>query len=75
MKRLPIILSTAALVVAVLGSTPAGHAVGSKVPLFAKQAGYATRAGNAESLNGRAQRFRMASGRVSRFSVPRARRR
>lgn len=52
MRRLPLMLSAAALVVAVLGSTPVGHAVGSAVPLFAKKAGYANRAGNAAALNG-----------------------
>ena len=52
MRRLPFMLSAAALVVAVLGSTPVGHAVGSQVPLFAKKAGYANRAGNAATLNG-----------------------
>jgi len=45
-------LSATALAVAVLGSTPAGHAVGSKIPAFAKSAGYAKQAGNASALNG-----------------------
>jgi Collagen triple helix repeat (20 copies) len=52
MKRLPIVLSTAALLMAVFGATPVGQAVGSKVPLFAKRAGFADRAGNAVTLNG-----------------------
>jgi hypothetical protein len=52
MKRLPIVLSATALVIAVFGSTPVGHAVASAVPPFAKKAGYAERAGNAAALNG-----------------------
>jgi hypothetical protein len=52
MKRLPIVFSATALVVAVFGSTPVGHAVASKVPPFAKKAAYADRAGNASALNG-----------------------
>lgn len=52
MRRLPIVLSTTALLVALFGSTPVGQAVGSNVPLFAKKAGYADRAGNAAALSG-----------------------
>ncbi|HET9242983.1 MAG TPA: hypothetical protein VFN99_06030 [Gaiella sp.] len=52
MRRLPIVLSATALVVALFGSTPVGEAVSSKVPLFAKRAGFAERAGNAAKLNG-----------------------
>ena len=52
MKRLPIVLSATALVIAVFGSTPVGHAVASKVPAFAKKAGYADRAGTAATLSG-----------------------
>ena len=52
MKRLPLVLSTTALIVAVFGSTPVGHAVGSAIPAFAKSAGYAKQAGNASALNG-----------------------
>ena len=52
MKRLPIVLAATALMVAVFGSTPLGHAVASAVPAFAKKAGYAERAGNAAALNG-----------------------
>lgn len=55
MKRLPIILSAAALVVSVLGATPLGQAaerVVSTIPPFAKRAGYATTAGNALALSG-----------------------
>ena len=51
-KRLPLVLSITALAVAVLGSTPIGHAVGSRVPPFAKKAGYANRAGNATAVHG-----------------------
>jgi hypothetical protein len=52
MKRLPLVLSTTALIVAVFGSTPVGHAVGSAIPAFAKSAGYAKQAGNASALMG-----------------------
>ncbi len=52
MRRLPLVLSATALVVAVFGSTPVGHAVGSAIPQFAKSAGYAKQAGNASALNG-----------------------
>ena len=52
MKRLPIVLSATALAVALFGATPAGQAVGSKVPLFAKSSGYANRAGTAATLRG-----------------------
>ena len=52
MKRLPLVLATTALIVAVFGSTPVGHAVGSAIPPFAKSAGYAKQAGNASALNG-----------------------
>jgi hypothetical protein len=52
MKRLPLVLSATALLVAVFGSTPVGHAVGSAIPAFAKSAGYAKQAGNASALNG-----------------------
>ena len=51
-KRLPLVLSITALAVALLGSTPIGHAVGSRVPPFAKKAGYAYRAGNATAVHG-----------------------
>jgi Collagen triple helix repeat (20 copies) len=52
MIRLSIVLSSTALLVALFGSTPVGEAVGSKVPLFAKRAGFAEQAGNAAKLNG-----------------------
>jgi Collagen triple helix repeat (20 copies) len=52
MTRLSIVFSVTALLVALFGSTPVGHAVGSKVPFFAKTAGYANRAGTAGALSG-----------------------
>jgi hypothetical protein len=52
MSRLALVLSATALTVALFGSTPVGHAVGSKVPFFAKTAGYANRAGSAAALGG-----------------------
>lgn len=58
-RRLPVILSATALVVAVFGTTPLGHAAGrlvTKVPPFAKRANYAKTAGtanNAKALGGR----------------------
>jgi hypothetical protein len=52
MSRLALVLSATALTVALFGSTPVGHAVGSKVPFFAKTAGYANRAGTASALSG-----------------------
>jgi hypothetical protein len=51
-QRLPLVLSATALVVALFGSTPLGHAVVSAVPPFAKKAGYAKTAGNALAVNG-----------------------
>ena len=50
-KRLPVILSATALVVAVFGSTPLGHAVQSVVP-FANHAEKADFAKNAGAVNG-----------------------
>ncbi len=52
MTRLALVLSATALTVALFGSTPVGHAVGSKVPFFAKTAGYANRAGSAAAVSG-----------------------
>jgi hypothetical protein len=49
-QRLPFVLSATALIVAVFGSTPLGEAAGRlvrAVPPFAKKAGYANRAGQA----------------------------
>jgi len=51
MSRLALALSATALTVALFGSTPVGHAVGSKVPFFAKTAGYANRAGTVSIVN------------------------
>ena len=65
-NRLPLVLSIAALAVAVLGSTPAGHAVVSVVPPFAKKAHYADRAGNASAVNG----IRAARKPKPRYLVP-----
>jgi hypothetical protein len=58
-QRLPMILAVTALVVAVFGSTPLGHAAArlvAKVPPFAQKANYAKLAGtanNAKALGGR----------------------
>jgi hypothetical protein len=51
-SRLPLVLAATALVVALFGSTPLGHAVASAVPPFAKKAGYAKTAGNAAAVDG-----------------------
>jgi hypothetical protein len=50
--RLPLVLSITALLVALFGSTPLGHAAGDllqKTPPFAKRAGFANRAGTAQN--------------------------
>jgi hypothetical protein len=65
-KRLPLVLSITALAVAVLGSTPAGHAVVSAVPPFAKKAHYADKAGSASAVNG----IKAARKPKPRFLVP-----
>ena len=65
-RRLPLVLSITALAVAVLGSTPAGHAVVSAVPPFAKKAHYADKAGNASAVNG----IKAARKPKPRFLVP-----
>jgi hypothetical protein len=65
-RQLPLVLSITALAVAVLGSTPAGHAVVSVVPPFAKKAHYADRAGNALAVNA----IRAARKPKPRFLVP-----
>jgi hypothetical protein len=65
--RLPIVLSASALLVAVLGATPLGHAAGRvihKVPPFAKTASYAKFAGNASKLNGRKSTLSGAPGTI-----------
>ena len=49
-QRLPLVLSASALLVAVFGATPVGHAAGRvihAVPPFAKRAGFAKFAGTA----------------------------
>lgn len=60
-QRLPLILSAAALVVAILGATPAGNAAGrliAAIPSFARTAGsaktadFATKAGDALTVGG-----------------------
>jgi len=66
-KRLPLILSACALVVALLGTTPLGHAAGRaihSVPPFAKTASYAKFAGNASKLNGRKSTLSGAPGTI-----------
>src|SRR4051812_20224965 len=64
MDRLPLILSSAALVVALFGATPLGEAAGpvaAKVVPFAKRAGYATNAG---AVNGITAARTPAAGRL-----------
>jgi hypothetical protein len=64
---IPILLSSAALVVAVLGATPMGQAAGkglAAVVPFAKTAGFAKRAGNASKLNGRRATLSGAPGTI-----------
>jgi len=51
-RRLPIVLAATALAVAVFGSTPVGHAVGSAVSPLAKHAKKADYATNAIAVNG-----------------------
>jgi len=51
-RRLPIVLAATALAVAVFGSTPVGHAVGSAVSPLAKHAKKADYATNAGAVNG-----------------------
>jgi hypothetical protein len=63
-QRAPLALSLTALVVAVLGSTPVGQAVTSKIPPFAKAAGFAKVAGNSEKLNGRGSALSGAPGTI-----------
>ena len=51
-QRLPLVLSASALLVAVFGATPVGHAAGRvihAVPPFAKRAGFAKFAGTADN--------------------------
>ena len=65
--RAPIVLSSVALVVAVLGATPLGQAAGdtiSNVVPFAKSAGFAKLSGNAAKLNGRRSTLSGAPGTI-----------
>ena len=61
-------ISITALVVAVFGATPLGHAAGEKlaaaVPPFAKTAGYAKFAGNSTKLNSRRSTLKGAPGTI-----------
>jgi hypothetical protein len=66
-QRAPFILSATALVVAVLGATPLGHAAGelvTAVPPFAKTAGYAKFAGSSTKLNGHKSALSGAPGTI-----------
>jgi hypothetical protein len=67
-NRVPLVLSTCALLVAVFGATPLGHAAGQKlaasVPPFAKTAGYAKLAGNSAQLNGRKSTLKGSPGTI-----------
>jgi hypothetical protein len=66
-ERLPIVLSASALLVAVFGATPLGHAASRAihaVPPFAKTASYAKFAGNASKLNGRKSTLSGAPGTI-----------
>jgi hypothetical protein len=51
-RQLPIVLSATALAIAMFGSTPVGHAVGSRVSPFAAHAKKADYAANAGALSG-----------------------
>jgi hypothetical protein len=66
-NRLPVVLSATALLVAVFGATPLGHAAGRAihaVPPFAKTASFAKFAGNASKLNGRKSTLGGAPGTI-----------
>jgi len=67
-QRAPVVLSTAALLVAVLGTTPLGRAAGERltaaIPPFAKTSGFAKIAGNASKLNGRRSTLSGAPGTI-----------
>jgi hypothetical protein len=66
-QRAPIVLSSAALVVAVLGATPLGRAAGdtiSSVVPFARTAGFAKVSGDAAKLNGRRSTLSGAPGTI-----------
>lgn len=66
-QRAPIVLSSVALVVAVLGATPLGQAAGDRISNavpFAKSAGFAKVSGNAAKLNGRRSTLSGAPGTI-----------
>jgi hypothetical protein len=66
-QRVPVALSAAALVVAVLGVTPLGQAAGERlaaVPPFSKTAGYAKFSGDSSKLNGRRSTLAGAPGTI-----------
>ena len=67
-NRLPVVLSFTALLVAVFGTTPLGHAAGqaiqAAVPPFAKTSGYAKFAGNSTKLNGHRSALSGAAGTI-----------
>jgi hypothetical protein len=66
-NRLPVVLSMTALLVAVFGATPLGHAASRAihaVPPFAKTASFAKFAGNASKLNGRKSTLSGAPGTI-----------
>ena len=66
-QRAPLVLSITALIVAVFGATPLGHAAGqfvSAVPPFAKTAGHAKVAANSLKLNGRRSTLTGAPGTI-----------
>ena len=66
-SRLPLVLSACALLVALLGATPLGHAADRAihaVPPFAKTASFAKFAGNASKLNGRKSTLKGAPGTI-----------
>jgi Collagen triple helix repeat (20 copies) len=63
-RRLPLVLSTTALVIALFGATPLGRAVTSVVPPFAKHARTADFATNAGAVNGLKASTRPRPGRL-----------
>ena len=66
-QRAPLILSATALAVAVLGTTPLGHAAGGRlaaIPPFSKTAGFAKFAGDSTKLNGRRSSLKGAPGSI-----------
>jgi hypothetical protein len=66
-KRAPIVLSTTALVVAVLAATPLGQATATRlaaIPPFARTAGFAKLAGNSAKLNNHRSTLRGLPGTI-----------